>query len=119
MINIPQRDTIAIIEIVSSEDGRTYKKRPAYVLKTNGIMLQCFSITSKFETKAKDLQRACFSINDWQYAGLNKPSWINTSQIHSLSVEKVMTRFIGILSEQDTLRFREFLLRKEVSVQAE
>ena len=113
MTNIPQRDTIAIIEIIASDDGKTYKRRPAYVLSTNGIMLQCFPITSKFETKSRKLQRACFSIMDWDYAGLHKPSWINTINVHSLSVDKVTTRHIGILSESDTIRFKEFLRLKK------
>ena len=109
MPNIPINNTISIVEIIANDTVSGIKRRPVYVVKTNGIMIQCYAVTTKFANKSKHIQDAYFEIADWQYANLNNQSWIDTNTLYNVSVEKVTTRYVGILSARDSVKFAEFL----------
>jgi hypothetical protein len=112
MTNVPEKNTLAIVKIIAYDAPSGEKNRPAYIITTNGIVFRCYPITTKYHSKSEKIKSASFEILDWQYAGLHSPSWINVSEWYEMPVEKVTTKYIGVLSTEDKLRFAEFVSRR-------
>ena len=86
------------------------KLRPVIVIENQETVLSVFNITTRYEEKSKDIRNKYFKINDWQQAGLDKPSYIDTNIIRDLpKVVWDKKTLIGKLSEADKQRFFEFL----------
>ena len=114
--NIPQKNTISIVNIEDNISSKGYKARLAYILKTNGIVIQCFQITPKYETKPNHIKPYLMEILDWRDANLHEDSWINTFDIYNLSVEDVKVKFVGNLSERDTERLVSLLRENKKTI---
>ena len=73
-------DTFDIfIAYVSWSDGG--KLRPVLVIEQQEDMLSVFNITTQYEGKSDVIRSKYFKITDWNQAGLNKPSYIDTGII--------------------------------------
>jgi len=68
-----------------------------------------FRLTSKHQTKSIEIRRHDFPIKDWQLSGLRKASWIDTGEVIALEKMRVHPRWIGSLTDQDSLKLLHFL----------
>lgn len=91
--------------------GSGGKNRPVLALIIDNIDADIYPITTQYDNKSKEIQAQYFKINDWAEAGLHKQSYIDTGTIISIpiSILKKSSR-IGELTENDILRFLEFLV---------
>ena len=103
------KNTFSIVEVISTDTASGEKKRPVYILKTNGVVFQCYIITTKYDDKPNHIKPYFLEIIDIEHANLFERSWINTYDLYNLPVEKVRTTFIGTLSEKDTERLIKLL----------
>ena len=96
------------IAYVSWGDGG--KKRPVLILgqRTNSITV--FNITTRYKEKSEDIRKKYFKINDWQQAGLDRESYIDTNDTITLPLSSVdLANPVGTLTESDVQRLVEFL----------
>ncbi|MCL2225234.1 MAG: hypothetical protein FWB96_09755 [Defluviitaleaceae bacterium] len=86
------------------------KLRPVLVIERQDTVLSVFNITTRYDEKSEVIRSKYFKINDWQQAGLDKPSYIDTATIRNLpKVAWDGKTPIGKLTEADKLRFLDFL----------
>ena len=98
------------IAYVSWGDGG--KKRPVLILVQMAGSVIVFNITTRYEGKNENVRRKYFRISEWQQAGLDKQSYIDTNSTITLPISAVdVQNPIGMLTEADVLRFIEFLDR--------
>ena len=88
------------------------KRRPVLILHHEGEMVTVFQITTKYESKSQSIKNNYFPIEEWQYAGLHQPSYIDTIKALQLTVDAVDEVPMGQLSEGDTTRLRGFLAKR-------
>lgn len=90
--------------------GSGGKHRPVLVISELGGYVSVFRITSQYENKSVRVQAKYFIINEWQKAGLEKQSYIDTIEILDLP-KTVFNRSmpIGCLTIEDKKRLIEFL----------
>ena len=96
------------VAYVSWGDGG--KIRPVLVLEEKESVISVFKITTQYENKSKAVRTKYFKINDWQQAGLNLQSYVDTNSIWdipSLAFDKKSK--IGKLSAADELSLVEFI----------
>ena len=88
--------------------GESGKRRPVLILEqsTNGVTI--FNITTRYDGKSENIRNKFFKINDWQQAGLNQESYIDTNRVVTLPHTSV-AQSVGTLSGSDIQRFVEFL----------
>jgi len=93
--------------------GSGGKHRPVLVISELDGYISVFRITSQYENKSETVKAYYFIINDWQNAGLDKQSYIDTGEIVDLP-KTVFSRSIpiGYLSIEDKKRLIEFLNNK-------
>jgi len=94
-----KKDNIYICYIAWGTGG---KKRPALILSDedgSGERL-VFGITTKYEGKSGKVRASRLPIQDWQEAGLDKPSYIHLEMI-ALAEANIGTVPIGKLSKRD------------------
>jgi hypothetical protein len=101
------RVAVALVQFSERNGG---KKRPIFLVDgfASDDEAHAFKITSKYENKSKKIRSKYFKIQDWQAAGLRKPSWIDVNvelDVNDLPKYQV----IGKLSREDLTRFIEFL----------
>ena len=90
--------------------GSGGKRRPVLVLDTNINSATVFKITTHYESKNEKIRERYFVIDDWQQAGLHKPSYIDTNNTITLPLSAVDEKnIVGILSKADEKRFVEFI----------
>jgi hypothetical protein len=96
------------VALVSWGSGGKY--RPVLVISELDGYVSVFRITSQYENKSERIQAKYFIINEWQKAGLDKQSYIDTGEIVDLP-ETVFNRSkpIGCLAIEDKRRLIEFL----------
>ena len=87
------------IAYVSWGDGG--KRRPVLVLSEQDTHATILRITTQYEGKSVSIQSMYLAITDWQQAGLNMPSYIDTSKIINLPITTFSAFPIGKLSERD------------------
>jgi hypothetical protein len=98
---------IYICYISWGEDG---KNRPVLLYRIKNRIAMVFQITSQYSTKSEYIKSKYFEISDWAFAGLSKPSYVDTiSQIELPLSDFLNIKPIGQLSESDKRRFLEFL----------
>ncbi|MDG9734289.1 hypothetical protein [Leuconostoc pseudomesenteroides] len=105
------REHSIMIADLAYDEGREAgsKVRPAFVVKYDNQKIAYYKITSQFNNKSDYFQNKYFEIKDWVYAGLKKPSWIDTFKICRVDEQYVVIKFAGYLSANDEARFVEFL----------
>jgi mRNA-degrading endonuclease toxin of MazEF toxin-antitoxin module len=92
--------------------GNEGKRRPVLVLEEYTDNAKVFSITTRYEEKSEAIRERYFEINDWQEAGLQKPSYIDTNSTVTLPLTAIDgSRSIGRLSDADESRLIEFVSR--------
>jgi len=86
------------------------KHRPVLVIDRQDTVLSVFNITTRYEEKSEAIRNKYFKINDWQQAGLDKPSYIDTNIIRKLPKTVWDGKApIGKLTVADKQRFLDFL----------
>jgi len=102
--------TIFDIYIAFISWGSGGKSRPVLILVENTDSPTVFSITSQYESKSEVIRARYFVINDWEQAGLDKPSYIDTNNTITLPLTAIDNKNpIGKLTVSDELRLMEFI----------
>lgn len=101
-----KRIATAYVEFTQSKGG---KRHPIFIIDNSKNSLLFFDITSKYRKKSNYIRQWYFQINDYHFAGLHKPSWIDTFRVYSLAKNSCRITYIGNLSDNDTSRLRRFL----------
>ena len=84
--------------------------RPVLILEKQDTVISVFNITTQYSSKSETVREKYFKINDWQKAGLNKQSYVDTNVVRDIPIIALQSKTkIGKLSEDDTIRFVEFL----------
>jgi hypothetical protein len=95
-------------------DGIEGKRRPVMMLGQAEDNVAVYYVTSQYSEKSSFIQSKYFPIVDWQQAGLDKQSYIDTVQIRRLAAGDFLdVQPIGKLSELDIIRLQEFLSNKD------
>ena len=85
------------------------KRRPVYVLGSDGQAVTFLAITSQYANKSAFIRQFYCPITDWAEANLDRPSWINTYEVYQASLREIVVDLIGYLSESDTDRLFHLL----------
>ena len=86
------------------------KKRPVLILEQIVGGVTVFNITTQYEGKSEIIRSKYFKINDWQQAGLNQQSYIDTNSTVTLPLSSIdVTHPVGTLTESDARKFIEFI----------
>jgi hypothetical protein len=96
------------IAYVSWESGGKY--RPVLIIGQQETIVFAFIITTQYVSKTEATRARYFKINDWQQAGLEKQSYVDTNTVRdlpSLFFDGKME--IGRLTEADERRLIEFI----------
>jgi hypothetical protein len=89
------------------------KKRPVLIYKFNKDTAKVFKITSQYTAKSPQIKAKYFPISDWEFAGLQKPSYIDTIKSFDYPVSLFDSLIpIGKLSLNDRVEFTKFILGK-------
>ncbi|MBD5316541.1 MAG: toxin MazF [Bacteroides sp.] len=89
------------------------KRRPIYILQEDKERIYFWNITTKFENKSKRIKKNYFEIQEYEYTGLKRHSWIDTNNRYSIAKDSIRIKYIGNLSNNDTQRLADFLKRKK------
>jgi len=86
------------------------KTRPVLILEQQDKVVFAFNITMQYEGKSEAIRMGYFKISDWQQAGLDKQSYVDTNTVRDIpsAVFDGKSR-IGRLTAADELRLVEFL----------
>jgi hypothetical protein len=96
------------IAYVSWGDGG--KMRPVLILEQQEPLVFAFNITTQYENKNDVIRAKYFKINDWQQAGLDRQSYVDTNTVRELPSAIFDGKSeIGRLSKADELRLIEFI----------
>ncbi|MCL1836099.1 MAG: type II toxin-antitoxin system PemK/MazF family toxin [Treponema sp.] len=94
--------------------GSEGKKRPVLILEQQPMVINVFNITTQYENKSEAIRSKYFKINDWQKAGLDKQSYIDTNVVRDLPPSALDGKTaIGKLTEYDVQKFLEFLTKQD------
>ena len=91
--------------------GTDGKSRPVLILEQSVGGVTVFNITTQYTGKSEAVRSKFFKINDWQQAGLNQESYIDTNGTVTLPHSSV-ARSVGSLTASDVQRLIEFLTKK-------
>ena len=96
------------IAYVSWGDGG--KRRPVLILSGDTENVTVFNITTHYESKSEAIRAKYFIINDWQQAGLDRQSYVDTNGTITLPSSSIDSKNpIGKLSAVDEMRLIEFI----------
>jgi len=98
---------IYIAYISWGDDG---KRRPVLVWSKQENEVSVFGITTQYQNKSAAIQSKYLAINDWQQAGFDKQSYIDTCKIIDIPITTVDIIPIGELSAEDKQRLIDFLI---------
>ncbi|PRO93612.1 hypothetical protein C6Y12_01740, partial [Lactiplantibacillus pentosus] len=68
-----KKDTKQALSFVETNGG---KSRPVLIRRVSEQTVEAFKITSQYEKKSAYIKQQYYPIQDWQSAGLKKPSWV-------------------------------------------
>ena len=89
------------------------RKRLVLILEQTGGGVTAFNITTRYEGKSEIIRSKYFKINDWQQAGLNQQSYVDTNKTVTLPLSSVdVTHPVGTLTVSDVQKFIEFIRNK-------
>jgi len=92
--------------------GNSGKVRPVLILEQQDEVVYVFNITTQYENKSETVRAKYFKINDWQHAGLDKQSYVDTNTVRDIPSEIFDGKSrIGRLSAADEMRLIEFVNR--------
>ena len=90
------------------------KNRPVLAFILGDDTIDVYQITTKYEGKSEAIRAQYFKISDWTQAGLDIQSYVDTGTLIILSMAAFKNKNpIGKLTENDKLRFLEFLTKQE------
>jgi hypothetical protein len=90
--------------------GNGGKRRPVLILEETANSVTVFNITTRYESKSAEIRIKYFKINDWQQAGLDKQSYVDTNNTVTLPMSAVDRQsHIGKLTAEDDRRLIEFM----------
>ena len=89
--------------------GGIKKRRPVLIIEVDLNEITCFRITTHHQSNVEGKLIKYFVINDWQQAGLNEQSYIDTSFTVTLPKTAIDSNPIGKLSIEDEVRLIEFI----------
>ncbi|MCL2353060.1 MAG: hypothetical protein FWC69_00350 [Defluviitaleaceae bacterium] len=96
-----------IVHLTWADGG---KKRPALVYVVDNMEVGVYQITTQFESKSEPIRSKYFKIEDWDKAGLDRLSYVDSGTLINLPKLFIKNKMpIGKLSEEDKKRFIEFL----------
>lgn len=100
---------VALAFVSFGKDKKKGKVRPTLIIEETEERIKFYSLTSKYESKSKRIQRQYFAIKDWQEAGLDMPSWVDIRSV--ADVKKVGLSFekIGTLTYRDSVDLVRFI----------
>ena len=90
--------------------GPDGKSRPvlAFIIDDNSVDI--YQITTQYENKSEAIQAQYFKIDDWEQAGLNRQSYIDTGTLITLSKSVFKNKEpTGKLTESDKEKLLYFL----------
>jgi len=94
--------------------GSGGKNRPVLVLLVNEDTISVYPITTQYENKNEFIKAQYFKINDWQQAGLDRQSYIDTGILLSFPISVIKNKKpIGKLTTADKKKLLDFLTKKE------
>jgi len=94
--------------------GSGGKSRPVLILEESIDSVTAFSITTQYDSKSKAIRVKYFTISDWQQAGLNDQSYVDTNNTITLPHTAIDSNHpIGKLSAADELRLIEFINQQQ------
>ena len=97
------------IYIIYMAWGSGGKVRPVLAFIVDESTVDIYQITSQYESKSKEIQALYFKINDWAQAGLEKPSYVDTGTLITLSIDTFKGKTpVGRLTDTDKQRLFEF-----------
>jgi hypothetical protein len=89
------------------------RKRLVLILEQTVGGVTVFNITTRYDGKSEIIRSKYFKINDWQQAGLNQPSYVDTNKTVTLPFSSVNVNHpVGTLTESDVQKFIEFIRNK-------
>ena len=91
--------------------GGNKKRRPVLMIEGYLNEITCFRITTHHQSNIEGKLIKYFVINDWQQAGLNEQSYIDTSFTVTMPKTAIDDTPIGKLSVEDEIRLIEFIDR--------
>ena len=90
--------------------GESGKTRPVLIIEKQEPFVYVFNITTQYESKSEATRAKYFKINDWQQAGLDRQSYVDTNVIRDLPAAVFDGKTeIGRLTIADELRLIEFM----------
>jgi hypothetical protein len=81
--------------------GTDGKRRPVVIYFKKDDKVAVFRITSQYQSKSDAIRSKYLTITDWRQAGLDKPSYIDTSAVINLPAATINPSPIGKLSKRD------------------
>jgi len=88
------------------------KNRPVLVLLLSEDTISVYPVTTQYENKSKSVKVRYFKINDWQQAGLDKQSYIDTGILLRFPISVIRNKKpIGKLTTEDKTRLLAFLTK--------
>ncbi|MBV0929388.1 toxin MazF [Lentilactobacillus sp. IMAU92037] len=103
-----KNNTIAIAFITYSDQVGKGKTQPVLIYQQDEVHYQLFRITTKYVTKSEHIKKFYYKIREWQQAGLDHPSWIDTSTLVDFHKEWRVIK-IGKLQLVDIKGLDQFL----------
>lgn len=92
------------------EDRNQVKYRPALVVSVGRDDVTVFKITSKYRSKSERIKKYYYPIQEWQQAGLNRQSYVDTHRTFTLPQRIVFKKPpLGKLTISDTINLFEFI----------
>jgi len=94
----------------SQESGG--KNRPVLVLLLSEDTMSVYPVTTQYENKSEAIKARYFKITDWQQAGLDRQSYIDTGILLRLPISVIKNKKpIGKLTTADKDRLLAFLTK--------
>jgi len=85
------------------------KNRPVLVLLLSENTISVYPITTQYEKKSENIKARYFKIDDWQQAGLDRQSYIDTGILLSFPISVIKNKKpIGKLTIADKNRLLTF-----------
>jgi hypothetical protein len=98
------------IYIATIKWGGELKRRPVLIIEENENEVDVFRITSHSESNRDGATVGYFSIYDWQQAGLDLQSFVDTSYIVTLPKSAISNYPVGKLSVADEVRLIDYIV---------
>lgn len=102
-----KKDTKQALSFVETNGG---KSRPVLIRRVSEQTVEAFKITSQYEKKSAYIKQQYYPIQDWQSAGLKKPSWVDLGNIYRFPKAGLNFKEIGHLSKLDQNKISDFTL---------